>query len=154
MLDGGSGRERCERGVEGRRERAERAGRPRFCITFRQRKHKKQTNAHSAASPALIAPLSGGSHLSTDSPLVFHRIKACRRLTRCSSSCRKAPCKELSRLADRAGHDRTSLPHALTVRWGPLDIHQWGKRLFSVGRRGSFEQEAPSYGVHPSPNSS
>jgi hypothetical protein len=41
---------RCKSGVEGRKERAERAGQPRFCITFRRRKEERQTNAHSAAS--------------------------------------------------------------------------------------------------------
>jgi hypothetical protein len=112
VLDGGGGRVRFESGVEERKERAERVGRPRFCITFRRRKEERQRNAHSAASFPSHRVSLRRLRLPTAPPLVFHRFEASRRLTRCTSSCRKAPSKELFRLADRAGTDLPSPPSA------------------------------------------
>jgi hypothetical protein len=54
VLDGGSGRVRLEGRVKGRKERAERAGGPCFCIAFRQKERKAEECAFHRFHPLCL----------------------------------------------------------------------------------------------------
>jgi hypothetical protein len=123
VVDGGGGREEWR---EGRREQGEKVD----LVTaspFVEEKRKGRRMRIPPRPPPPIASLCGGSVSPTASPPALRRFEASRRLTRCSPSCRKAPSKKLSRLADRAvraGHDLPSPLHALMVWRRPPVVHE------------------------------